>query len=121
MTCAQRHRAQACLDRVSLADDIFVRHAFGNLRDVVREVSYSPQMAVYLSYLDSASFASSGNHPDENCAPGWRSNAVVDFERGAETIVLKRLCAALLRRCPRANAALLHWSLGTLAERDTHI
>jgi len=48
--------------------DIFVRHAFGNLRDVMREVSYSPQMAVYLSYLDSASFASSGNHPDENYA-----------------------------------------------------
>ncbi|GMH79107.1 hypothetical protein TL16_g08033 [Triparma laevis f. inornata] len=54
--------------------DIFVRHAFGNFRDVLREVSYSPTMGTMLSYLGSKSFAnmlkSSGNEvfPDENYA-----------------------------------------------------
>ena len=30
--------------------DVFVRHAFGNLRDVLKEVSYSPLMAEYLTF-----------------------------------------------------------------------
>ena len=30
--------------------DIFVRHAFGNLRDVIREVTYNPIMGNYLTY-----------------------------------------------------------------------
>ena len=30
--------------------DIFVRHAFGNYRDILREASWSPMMAMYLSY-----------------------------------------------------------------------
>jgi cullin-associated NEDD8-dissociated protein 1 len=33
--------------------DIFVRHAFGNYRDILKEVSYSPAMAEMLSYLNS--------------------------------------------------------------------
>ena len=37
--------------------DIFVRHAFGNFRDILREVSYSPIMADFLTYLDSKSAA----------------------------------------------------------------
>ena len=37
--------------------DIFVRNAFGNYRDVLREVSYSPLMAENLSYLQSRSAA----------------------------------------------------------------
>ena len=37
--------------------DIFVRHAFGNYRDVLREISYSPLMAENLSYLQSKSAA----------------------------------------------------------------
>ena len=54
--------------------DIFVRHAFGNYRDVLREVSYSPMMAEMLSYLDSKSSAyvmrttGSKSFPDENFA-----------------------------------------------------
>ena len=35
--------------------DIFVRHAFGNYRDVLKEVAYSPVMGRMLSYLDSRS------------------------------------------------------------------
>ena len=35
--------------------DIFVRHAFGNYFDILKEVSYSPMMAEMLSYLDSKS------------------------------------------------------------------
>lgn len=30
--------------------DIFVRNAFGNLRDVIREVTYNPIMGDYLTY-----------------------------------------------------------------------
>jgi hypothetical protein len=37
--------------------DIFVRNAFGNYRDVLREVSYSPLMAENLSFLGSKSSA----------------------------------------------------------------
>ena len=37
--------------------DIFVRNAFGNYRDVLKEVSYSPIMAEMLSYLDGQSTA----------------------------------------------------------------
>eukprot|EP00520_Triparma_pacifica_P008843 CAMPEP_0118639568 /NCGR_PEP_ID=MMETSP0785-20121206/4291_1 /TAXON_ID=91992 /ORGANISM="Bolidomonas pacifica, Strain CCMP 1866" /LENGTH=1677 /DNA_ID=CAMNT_0006530901 /DNA_START=134 /DNA_END=5164 /DNA_ORIENTATION=+ len=54
--------------------DIFVRHAFGNYGDILREVSYSPVMGSMLSYIGSKSFAnmlkSTGNeiYPDENYA-----------------------------------------------------
>ena len=35
--------------------DIFVRNAFGNYRDVLKEVSYSPMMGEMLSFLESKS------------------------------------------------------------------
>lgn len=35
--------------------DIFVRNAFGNYSDILKEVSYSPMMAEMLSFLDSKS------------------------------------------------------------------
>ena len=37
--------------------DIFVRNAFGNWKDILREVAYSPIMAMNLSYLGSKSMA----------------------------------------------------------------
>ena len=37
--------------------DIFVRNAFGNYFDILKEVSYSPMMAEMLSYVDSKSSA----------------------------------------------------------------
>ncbi|EOD36381.1 hypothetical protein EMIHUDRAFT_226409 [Emiliania huxleyi CCMP1516] len=46
--------------------DIFVRHAFGNLRDLLREVSYSPVMGEFLTLLGSRSLVF--NKPDENFA-----------------------------------------------------
>ena len=54
--------------------DIFVRNAFGNYRDVMREVTYSPMMAVMLTYEDSKSLQfcvdATGRNmfPDENYA-----------------------------------------------------
>eukprot|EP00586_Coscinodiscus_wailesii_P017163 CAMPEP_0172518280 /NCGR_PEP_ID=MMETSP1066-20121228/290722_1 /TAXON_ID=671091 /ORGANISM="Coscinodiscus wailesii, Strain CCMP2513" /LENGTH=2420 /DNA_ID=CAMNT_0013300633 /DNA_START=56 /DNA_END=7314 /DNA_ORIENTATION=- len=54
--------------------DIFVRNAFGNYFDILKEVSYSPMMAEMLSFIDSKStsfvFEDSGSHafPDENYA-----------------------------------------------------
>ena len=52
--------------------DIFVRHAFGNYRDVLKEVSYNPLMATMLTYLRSKSTGYSWRqnvgvleHPDE--------------------------------------------------------
>jgi Protein of unknown function (DUF1800) len=54
--------------------DIFVRHAFGNYRDVLREVTYSPLMAESLTYLFSKSAAvnvartKTVVYPDENYA-----------------------------------------------------
>jgi uncharacterized protein (DUF1800 family) len=49
------------IDEVGLSEaylnyyDIFVRNAFGNYRDVLKEVSYSPMMAEMLSFLESKS------------------------------------------------------------------
>jgi cullin-associated NEDD8-dissociated protein 1 len=37
--------------------DIFVRNAFGNYRDILKEVAYSPMMAEMLSFLESKSSA----------------------------------------------------------------
>jgi len=49
--------------------DIFVRHAFGNYRDVMREVAFSPLMGAYLTFKGNKSFqASGGTFPDENFA-----------------------------------------------------
>lgn len=46
--------------------DIFVRHAHGNFRELLKEIAYSPVMGTYLTFKGSASFASSGTYPDEN-------------------------------------------------------
>ncbi len=37
--------------------DIFIRNAFGNYRDILREVSFSPLMGEYLSFLQNRGFA----------------------------------------------------------------
>jgi uncharacterized protein (DUF1800 family) len=47
--------------------DIFLRHAFGNYRDVMREVSASPMMGEYLTFRGNRE-AASGRFPDENYA-----------------------------------------------------
>jgi hypothetical protein len=48
--------------------DIFVRNAFGNLRDILRAVSWSPQMGRYLTFRRSSGFCpfSGCSYPDEN-------------------------------------------------------
>lgn len=48
--------------------DIFVRNAFGSYRDMLREVSFSPVMARWLTFFQSGSYAYSGTVPDENYA-----------------------------------------------------
>ena len=48
--------------------DIFVRHAFGSLRDVLREVAFSPLMARFLTFLRSRGRHYTGLAPDENFA-----------------------------------------------------
>lgn len=48
--------------------DIMVRNAFGSLRDIIREVSFSPSMARYLTYLRNKKYAYRGTYPDENYA-----------------------------------------------------
>jgi hypothetical protein len=48
--------------------DIFVRNAFGNYRDILKEVSYSPMMGYMLTFMNSRSRKVTGNAPDENYA-----------------------------------------------------
>ncbi|MEO0398628.1 MAG: DUF1800 domain-containing protein [Pseudomonadota bacterium] len=49
--------------------DILTRNAFGNYRDLLEEVTYSPAMAMYLTYLrNRKANPSSGSVPDENYA-----------------------------------------------------
>ncbi len=49
--------------------DIFVRNAFGNFRDILSEVTWSPHMGNYLSYIENKKAdPSKGTFPDENYA-----------------------------------------------------
>jgi len=48
--------------------DIFVRHAFGSFRGVLREVTYSPVMGVYLDSLKNKAFDVAQSLPNENYA-----------------------------------------------------
>lgn len=49
--------------------DILTRSAFGNFRDLLEEVTYSPAMAVYLTYLrNEKADPATGRVPDENYA-----------------------------------------------------
>jgi uncharacterized protein (DUF1800 family) len=49
--------------------DIFVRHAFGNFRDILGEVTFSPHMARYLTYENNQKAdPEAGTFPDENYA-----------------------------------------------------
>ncbi|NDV62013.1 DUF1800 domain-containing protein [Puniceicoccales bacterium CK1056] len=49
--------------------DIFVRHAFGNFRDILGEVTFNPSMGDYLTYLDNRKEDPVvGTFPDENYA-----------------------------------------------------
>jgi len=48
--------------------DIFVRLAFGNFRDVLKEVSYNPLMGQYLTFINQKAYKADGKFPDENYA-----------------------------------------------------
>merc|ERR1719414_1576453 len=48
--------------------DIFVRNAFGNFRDLLREVTYSPLMGRYLTHSGSTSYDYNKRFPNENYA-----------------------------------------------------
>lgn len=49
--------------------DILLKHAFGNYRDLLQEVTYHPAMGVYLTYINNPKTDISENRfPDENYA-----------------------------------------------------
>ena len=49
--------------------DIFMRHAFGNFRDILGDVTFNPVMGDYLTFVDNRKAdASRGTFPDENYA-----------------------------------------------------
>lgn len=54
---------------VGYVQDIFARNAFGNYRDILEEVTYSPMMGFYLTYLgNEKADPETGRMPDENYA-----------------------------------------------------
>ena len=67
-THAHAHALIFILALTSIYADIFVRHAFGSVRDIVREVAYSPMMATYLTYRENKALFYDGKYPDENFA-----------------------------------------------------
>ena len=67
-TCASVGPGGAFAERWSTYHDIFVRNAFGNVRDILKEVAYSPLMADYLTYMKNKGLAAGGTFPDENMA-----------------------------------------------------
>jgi len=54
--------------------DIFVRNAFGNFKDILKQIAYNPAMARWLSFIDNKSLqydldnGGPGTYPDENFA-----------------------------------------------------
>lgn len=48
--------------------DILVRNAFGDFRQLIREVSYSPAMGKFLTYAGNKAWAAANTLPDENYA-----------------------------------------------------
>eukprot|EP00931_Biecheleriopsis_adriatica_P060389 TRINITY_DN3626_c0_g1_i1.p1 TRINITY_DN3626_c0_g1~~TRINITY_DN3626_c0_g1_i1.p1 ORF type:complete len:2436 (-),score=328.82 TRINITY_DN3626_c0_g1_i1:104-7411(-) len=48
--------------------DILVRHALGSFGDLLREVTFSPVMGMYLTHLQNKAYDASGSLPDENYA-----------------------------------------------------
>jgi uncharacterized protein (DUF1800 family) len=49
--------------------DLLYKNAFGNYKDLLRDITYSPAMAYYLTYAGSAEFSETkGTSPDENYA-----------------------------------------------------
>ena len=56
-------------DSLAAYYDILAKHAFGNFRNLMGEISRSPGMGVFLSHQGNKKFNSSSNtHPDENFA-----------------------------------------------------
>ncbi len=70
--CVASRREPQLTDRpIAMTDfyDIFVRNAFGNYRDVLREVAFHPVMGRYLSHLgNQKSRPEINQYPDENFA-----------------------------------------------------
>ena len=55
--------------RMSVYLDVLSRHAFGNYRDLLEEVTYTPQMGEFLTYFGNRKAADDGSRqPDENYA-----------------------------------------------------
>jgi len=48
--------------------DIFMRNAFGNFKDLLREITLNPIMGRYLTSKDSSAFEVDGRYPNENYA-----------------------------------------------------
>jgi hypothetical protein len=67
-TVAQTGPGEPFQERWLTYIDIFVRNAFGNLRNILSEVAYNPLMGEFLSYIQNKGLASSGTYPDENMA-----------------------------------------------------
>jgi len=56
-------------EAVAYYQDLLIRHALGNYRDLLQDVTYSPAMGYYLTYLGSEKGdPATGRMPDENYA-----------------------------------------------------
>ncbi len=56
-------------DSLAYFDDMMSKHAFGNYRDLIEDVSRSPTMGLFLSHQGNKKYDNTSNtHPDENYA-----------------------------------------------------
>ena len=58
----------AMVERWTNYYDIFLRNAFGNFRNILREVTWNPVMGDWLTYRGNKKFDHNSNYPDENYA-----------------------------------------------------
>lgn len=77
-------------DGLATYQDILIRHAFGNYRDLLEDVTYSPAMGNYLTYLGSRKAnPNTGRMPDENYARELLqlfTIGVVEIDQGGEIV-----------------------------------
>ncbi len=77
-------------DGLAIYQDILIEHAFGNYRDLLEAITYSPAMGNYLTYIGSKKAnPQTGRMPDENYARELLqlfTIGVVEIDQGGETV-----------------------------------
>jgi uncharacterized protein (DUF1800 family) len=90
VTSASTGRLRDTPEGMIYYQDLLIEHAFGNYRDLLEDVTYSPAMGYYLTYIGSKKAdPNTGRMPDENYARELLqlfTIGVVEIDSGGEVV-----------------------------------